>query len=65
MSQNPQRKPSADYPDIQAWFAVLDHATCRKDHDGTCWDIHCVQCGEAMGGGWAPCSKGCKPEALT
>lgn len=48
-------------PERWAWLATLDHQCCKLDPEGRCMDIHCTQCGEALGGGWGPCTRGCSP----
>lgn len=46
-------------PERWGWLATLDHPKCALDGEGRCLDIHCAQCGAAMGSGWGPCPKGC------
>lgn len=51
------------YPDVDAWLADLDHPMCRRDREGRCWTMHCVQCGAAVHTGLVPCENGCNPRA--
>lgn len=48
-------RPEAEYPTTNAWLADLDHTRCSQ-FAGICLDIHCVDCGAAIGSGWVPCA---------